>query len=68
MTPALNQAASVKVRCTSQQVQLETGEPCGWTGRRKGRRIDTPRGTLQLKPTHERCPHCGSRVEAVPDP
>jgi hypothetical protein len=57
--------APVRVRCANRQPTL-TGEVCGWTGRRKGRRVDTPRGTLQLKPTHERCPRCGSRVEEVP--
>lgn len=56
----------VRVRCANSQPQLLTGAVCGWSGRRKGRRVDTPRGTLQLKPTHERCPRCGSRVEEVP--
>lgn len=61
-----NEAASVKVRCTSQQVRLDTGKPCGWDGYRRPYYVQ--RGSLWVTvwPTHKNCPHCGSQVEEVP--
>jgi hypothetical protein len=56
---------AVPVRCANRQPNLLTGEVCGWTGRRKGRRIDLGNRVVQLAPTHQRCPKCGSRVEEV---
>jgi len=57
----------VRVRCSDRQPSLLTGEVCGWTGRRRGRVYQTPTGgQFRAKPTHERCPKCGSKVEEVP--
>lgn len=58
--------ALVRVRCTNAQPDLFTGAVCGWTGRRVGRRIDLGARVVKLKPTHQRCPRCGSRVEEIP--
>ena len=56
----------IRVRCTNRQPQLD-GTVCTWAGRRKGRRMQLPGGrVVQLKPTYERCPRCGSKVEEVP--
>lgn len=57
----------VRVRCANTQPDLFTGKPCAWTGYRKGRVYQTPTGSeFRAKPTHERCPRCGSKVKEVP--
>jgi hypothetical protein len=57
---------SVKVRCTNQQAQLETGKPCDWHGKR-GTSYELHAGrSVMIWPTTRPCPRCGSRVEEVP--
>jgi hypothetical protein len=59
---------SIKVRCTSQQVQIASGQPCGWTGRR-GPSYEMQAGrSIPVWPTKRPCPKCGSRVEEVEGP